>query len=323
MDSHNIFDTLKGDLQRIEQELEENLISNVPLISHVGKHILLSGGKRLRPLLFLLCARLCGHTSNQAGLSSIFEYLHAATLLHDDVVDSAEIRRGKSSANALWGNSASVLVGDFLLAKSFSLAVNHGHYQMLKVLSDTATKMAEGEVLELVHSYNYDINEAEYFRIITDKTAVLISAACHIGAVLGNVPKEREDALASFGLNLGIAFQLVDDALDYTSTVEEFGKPVGNDLKEGKITLPLIYTLAQLNPAGKNQLLETISLSLESDGDFRKVAQWVENHGGIPYTVGRARYYRDLAKKELGIFEESSTKSILMNLADFVVERRV
>ncbi len=322
MNSYNILDTLKGDLQRIEQELEENLISNVPLISHVGKHILLGGGKRLRPLLFVLCARLCGHTSNEAHMSSIFEYLHAATLLHDDVVDSAEIRRGKTSANALWGNSASVLVGDFLLAKSFSLAVNHGHYQMLKVLSDTTTKMAEGEVLELTHSYNYNINEAEYFRIITNKTAVLISAACHIGAVLGDVPKEKEDALALFGLNLGIAFQLVDDALDYTSTVEEFGKPVGSDLKEGKITLPLIYTLAQLNPAGKNQLLEIISQSLQSDGDFRKVAQWVKSHGGIPYTVGRARYYRDLAKKELGIFEESPTKSALMSLADFVVERR-
>lgn len=322
MDSHKVFDIVKDDLERIEQELEGNLRSDVPLISQVGKHIILGGGKRLRPLLFVLCARLCGYTHDHTGLSSIFEYLHAATLLHDDVVDSADIRRGRASANALWGNSASVLVGDFLLAKSFSLAVNHGHHRMLKVLSDTTTKMAEGEVLELASSYDFDIKEAEYFRIIIDKTAVLLSAACHIGAILGNVFKEKEEALASFGLNLGIAFQLVDDAMDYTSTVEEFGKPVGNDLKEGKITLPLIYTLGQLNQSERDRLIEIINTNLEKDGDFEEAARWVKSYGGISYTLNRARGYAHIAKKGLEIFDENPTKTILMNLADFVVERR-
>lgn len=323
MDSPKVLDMVKDDLERIEQELERNLTSHVPLISQVGKHILLGGGKRLRPLLFVLCARLCDYTHDHIGLSSMFEYLHAATLLHDDVVDGAEIRRGKASANALWGNSASVLVGDFLVAKSISLAVNHGHRRMLEVFSDTITKLAEGEVLELVGNYDFDIKEDDYFRIIINKTAILFSAACHIGAILGNVSKEREEALASFGLNLGIAFQLVDDALDYTSTAEEFGKPVGNDLKEGKITLPLIYTLGQLNQTDRDRLIEIINTNLEKDGDFKEAAQWVKNCGGISYTLNRARGYADVAKRELEIFDENPTKAILMDLADFVVERRI
>lgn len=323
MDSYKVLDIVKDDLERIEQELERNLTSDVPLISQVGKHILLGGGKRLRPLLFILCAKLCGYSEDHTGLSSIFEYLHAASLLHDDVVDSADIRRGRASANALWGNSASVLVGDFLLAKSFSLAVNHGHHRMLKVLSDTTAKMAEGEVLELVGNYDFDIKEADYFRIIINKTAVLFSAACHIGAILGNVSKEKEEALASFGLNLGIAFQLVDDALDYTSTVEEFGKPVGNDLKEGKITLPLIYTLGQLDRSHRDRLMEIVNANLEKDGDFEEAAQWVKNYGGISYTLNRARSYADMAKRRLEIFDENQTRAILMNLADFVVERKI
>lgn len=323
LSADRIFETIKDDLERIEQELEENLKSRVPLVSEVGTHIMLSRGKRLRPVLFILCARLCGYSyQDHAGLSAIFEYLHAASLLHDDVVDSAGLRRGKVSANALWGNSASVLVGDFLYAKSFFLAVKNGHLRVLKVLSETVAKMSEGEVLELANSYNFDLTEEEYFWVITDKTAVLISAACQIGAILGDVSKEREDALASFGLNLGIAFQLVDDALDYISTVEEFGKPVGKDLKEGKITLPLIHVLGQLSYSERDRFIEIINVGIKNNADLSEAAQWVERYGGITYTISRAKSYADLAKKELDVFDDSHTKTVLADLADFVVERR-
>jgi octaprenyl-diphosphate synthase len=320
---HRIFETVKDDLERIEQELEENLKSRVPLVSKVGTHILLGGGKRLRPVLFILCARLCGYSyRDHAGLSAIFEYLHAASLLHDDVVDGAGLRRGKASANALWGNSASVLVGDFLYAKSFFLAVKHGHLRVLKVLSETVAKMSEGEVLELANSHNFDLAEDEYFWVITDKTAVLISAACQIGAILADVSREKEDALASFGLNLGIAFQLVDDALDYASTVEEFGKPVGTDLREGKITLPLIHVLGQLSKSERDRLIEIINVGIKNNGDLTEAAQWVDRYGGITHTINRARTYADLAKRDLDVFDDSHTKMVLADLADFVVERR-
>ncbi|MGC1403239.1 MAG: polyprenyl synthetase family protein, partial [Thermodesulfobacteriota bacterium] len=231
--SDNLIERLQQDIDKINLYLEDNLKSHVPLISEVNQHILVGGGKRLRALLFVLCSRLGGFSGEKAYyFSSIFEYLHAATLLHDDVIDNAAVRRGKASANTIWGNSPSVLVGDFLLAKSFSLAVETQGLKILDVLSETTTRMAEGMVLELIHSHDLNVSEETYREIVINKTAILISAACQTGAVWGKSADEEAEALAQYGMELGIAFQLVDDLLDYTSTQEDFGKPVGNDFKE-------------------------------------------------------------------------------------------
>ena len=252
------------------------------MISEINQHILLAGGKRLRALLFVLCSRLCGFSGEKAYyFSSIFEYLHAASLLHDDVIDNAAIRRGKASANILWGNSASVLVGDFLLAKSFALAVETDNLQFLDVLSRKTTRMAEGMVLELVQSHNLEVTEEVYREILINKTAILISAACQTGAIWGKAGVEEQEALAEYGLELGVAFQIIDDILDYTATQDEFGKPVGNDFKEGKITLPLIHTLKVCSDKNKNKIRRIGKKGQFTNEDFQflieliKGAWWV------------------------------------------------
>src|SRR4030065_249000 len=234
----SILKDLEKDVAAINNALTANLQTHVPLIAEVGRHILLSGGKRIRPLLFLLSARMCGcRGPDLADFSTIFEYLHAATLLHDDVVDAADVRRGRTTANTIWGNQAVILVGDFLLSKALSLAVTTNQLRVLQVLAQTTTLMAEGEILQLLHTNNLKITEAEYLEVINRKTAILMSAACRIGAILGDAPQDREEALAQFGVNLGVTFQVVDDILDFTGDEREMGKPIGNDLKEGRITL--------------------------------------------------------------------------------------
>ena len=221
----NILKDLEADVDAINQALVANLQTHVPFISEVGRHILLSGGKRVRPLLFLLSARLCGCRGDQlTDFSTIFEYLHAATLLHDDVVDAATVRRGITTANTVWGNQAVILVGDFLLAKSLSLAVDTDKLKVLKVLANTTTCMAEGEILQLLHARNLDLTREQYFEVTLRKTAALMSAACQIGAILAGVSAPQEDALTQFGLNLGITFQVVDDILDFTGDVATAGE---------------------------------------------------------------------------------------------------
>ena len=247
----SILKDLETDVAAINAALAANLQTHVPLIAEVGRHILLSGGKRVRPLLFILAARMCGcQGNNLADFSTIFEYLHAATLLHDDVIDAAQVRRGATTANNIWGNQAVILVGDFLLSKALSLAVTTDRLKILKVLAHATTQMAEGEILQLIHAGNLKLTEAEYFEVITRKTAILMSAACQIGGILAGAPPAQEEALAQMGLNLGITFQLVDDILDYTGDQKQLGKEVGADLREGRITLPLIHALAQAEPPG-------------------------------------------------------------------------
>ncbi len=290
---------IQVDIDKIHYYLQENLKSHVPLISEINQHILLSGGKRLRALLFILCSRLCGFSGGEKAyyFSSIFEYLHAATLLHDDVIDNATVRRGKASANTLWGNSASVLVGDFLLAKSFSLAVETENLQFLDVLSRTTTRMAEGMVLELVESHNLEVSEETYREILINKTAILISAACQTGGIWGQAGLEEQEALAEYGLELGIAFQLVDDLLDYTATQDEFGKPVGNDFKEGKITLPLIHTLKVCSDKNKNKIKEISKKDQFMDEDFRFLFDLIKGHGGFEYAWGQALKSKDKGQR--------------------------
>ena len=319
-----LFAQLDEDLQRIEEEINKNLQSSVPLIALVTRYIMRSGGKRLRPLLTVLAARLLNYQGNDHyGLSIVFEYLHAATLLHDDVVDNAELRRGRPSANTLWGNAAVVLVGDFLLATSFSLSVLSGNLKILRILSETTTSMAEGEVLQLINSDNLEISEEDYIEVIKRKTAILISAACQIGAILGQADEEQAEAMRRFGLNLGIAFQLRDDFLDYTGSEEEFGKPVGKDLQEGKITLPLIHALQSSNDGDRQRLVELITSDRNYDQIFAKVKKIIQDYQGLDYTEKLANHHIAEAKSALSIFAESSTRQSLLEIAEYVVSRRI
>ena len=250
---------IEEDLKAIEGEMSRNLFSEILMIPTVSNYLISSGGKRFRPVLLLLCAHLCGYRGPRAvPLASTIEFIHTATLLHDDVVDRAFVRRGMASANSVWGDGASVLVGDFLFTKSFSIIVQDGNLHILEVVSGATTRMAEGEVMQLVKMGNPEIAEEDYYYVVMNKTAVLISAACQIGAILGKASLEKEKALADFGFNLGIAFQLMDDTLDYVSEEATLGKAIGKDLNEGKITLPLIHTLQTCSKGEREQLTQII-----------------------------------------------------------------
>jgi octaprenyl-diphosphate synthase len=310
------------DLKNVELQFCKDLESDVPLIRKVGEYVLSSGGKRVRPALLLLAARLSSYDGDKAvPLASVIEFIHTATLLHDDVVDRATLRRGLASANTLWGNEASVLVGDFLFSKSFSLMVAVGSMEILRILSGATTIIAEGEVMQLLCTGEIDLSEEQYITVVRSKTAILMSAACEAGAVLGDVTAVMQKALSDFGMNLGIAFQLMDDILDYIATEEEFGKCIGHDLEEGKITLPLIHTLRQCS-AAERQVISTVvekdEMSLE---DFREVSGLVKHYGGIEYTVASARRYIAACTADLHCFGPSPVRDAMLELAEYVVTR--
>ncbi|MBI5655602.1 MAG: polyprenyl synthetase family protein [Geobacter sp.] len=315
---------LIGDeLKQVEQQFKKDLASDVPLIRKVGEYVLASGGKRIRPALLLLSAKLCEYRGDRhVPLASVIEFIHTATLLHDDVVDNANIRRGIASANTLWGNEASVLVGDFLFSKSFSLMVADGDLNVLRVLSGATTMIAEGEVLQLVCTSDLSLTEERYIEVVKCKTAVLISAACQAGAILGKVSSELEQDLSEFGMQLGIAFQLMDDVLDYAANQAEFGKSIGHDLEEGKITLPLIHTLQLCTADERERIGEIVTAEELSDDDFQFVFDAVHRYGGIEFTVSRAREYISRAKQALESFSPSPVKSALVELSDYVVTRQ-
>jgi octaprenyl-diphosphate synthase len=316
----NILKDLEGDVAAINQALEANLQTHVPFISEVGRHILLSGGKRVRPLLFLLSARLCGCRGNHlTDFSTIFEYLHAATLLHDDVVDAAAVRRGTTTANTVWGNQAVILVGDFLLAKSLSLAVGTDKLKVLKVLAHTTTLMAEGEILQLLHARNLDLTQEQYFDVTLRKTAALMSAACQIGAILAGVPADQEEALTQFGLNLGITFQVVDDILDFTGSELQLGKPVINDLKEGRITLPIIHALA--HASGEDHLrLKQLAREVRPES-APEILALLDKNGSLDYAREQARHYTLKAQENLQAFPESIEKSYFWAITEELLRR--
>ena len=323
LEQYPLFAQLEDDLQRIEEEINKNLHSSVPLIAIVTRYIMRSGGKRLRPLLMVLAARLLDYRGHDHyALSIVFEYLHAATLLHDDVVDNADLRRGRPSANTLWGNAAVVLVGDFLLATSFFLSVLSGNLKILRVLSETTTLMAEGEVLQLINSDNLEVSEEDYIEVIKRKTAILISAACQIGAIIGDASEDQEEAMRSFGLNLGVAFQLRDDFLDYAGSEEEFGKPVGKDLQEGKITLPLIQALQTSSMADRKRLIDLITTDSIHEETLFQVKEIIQKYKGLDYTDQLANRYIADAKSSLAMFPSSPTREALFEITDHVVTRR-
>jgi octaprenyl-diphosphate synthase len=310
------------DLKKVDQEFRKNLRSNVPIISTIGEHLLRSGGKRFRAKLLLLSAKLCGYSGeNHISMASLIEFIHTATLLHDDVVDKAKLRRGIESANSKWGNEACVLVGDFLFTKCFTLMVESRNWKILHTISRATTIMAEGELEELIRTNDLSLTEEGYLSIITRKTASLISAATQIGAVLGNVSEEKEGALSEFGMNVGIAFQLIDDNLDYTS--KKSGKKIGIDLQEGKITLPLIFTLKHCDEGEKAFIQETVNSHPITKKAFLRVVEIIERHQGIQYTWEKAKQYVEGAKDYLRLFPDSKEREVLYALADYVVERKL
>jgi octaprenyl-diphosphate synthase len=316
----SILQDLEKDVTAINQALVANLQTHVPLIAEVGRHILLSGGKRIRPLLFILAARMCGCQGNHLNdFSTIFEYLHAATLLHDDVIDVASVRRGASTANTIWGNQAVILVGDFLLAKALSLAVTTDKLKILKVLSHATTLMAEGEILQLLHAGNLKLTDAEYFEVITRKTAILMSAACQIGAIMGGAPPSQEEALAQMGLNLGITFQVVDDILDYTGDERELGKQVCADLREGRVTLPLIHALAQATAADRERLAVIAQdLTPELAPELRSL---LEKYGSLDHARRVAHTYTLKAQENLETFPASMEKAYFGAITEELLSR--
>jgi octaprenyl-diphosphate synthase len=319
-----VLECIGNDLEKVDQEFRNNLRSDVPIISAIGEYLLLSGGKRFRAKLLLLSSKLCEYHGNlHISMAGLIEFIHTATLLHDDVVDRAELRRGIDSANSKWGNEASVLVGDFLFTKCFSLLVQSGNWKILQIMSKATTIMAEGELEELIRTNDLSLKEDGYLSIITRKTASLISAATQIGAVLGNVSEEKERALSEFGMNVGISFQLIDDHLDYTSNEEEFGKKIGIDLQDGKITLPLIYALHHCNKKEEAFIRETVESKPITKDNFFQVVEIIQRYHGIQYTWEKAKGYVERAKNYLHLFPDSKEKEALYSLANYVLERRL
>jgi octaprenyl-diphosphate synthase len=318
-----ILDMVKSDLAEIETALVENLKPNVELVSTIAGHILFSGGKRLRPLLMVLCAKICHYQGGyDKTFSIIFEYLHAATLLHDDVVDGALMRRGKPAAHSLWGGAAAVLTGDFLLARSLAIAAETGNIRIIRTISEITENMAQGEIHQLMRKGDIHLSEAEYLEVIRRKTAVLFQGACRVSALIADAPIGWETALADYGYHLGMAFQMADDLLDYTEDSLALGKTVGADLKEGKLTLPVIYAL---NAAGAKdrQRMETIICNTEfSVPEFQELAEYLTAHGGIDYPWQKANVHIESAKTAIARFEPSVPREILMDVADYALKRK-
>jgi octaprenyl-diphosphate synthase len=316
------FDLIKDDIKKVEDEFRKNLSSEVHLIRKVGEYILSSGGKRFRPLLMLLSARLCDYREDRhIPLAAVVEFIHTATLLHDDVVDNADLRRGNASANSLWGNAASVLIGDYLLSKAFYLAVSDGNIRLMDVLARTTTRMAEGEVLQLIKHSDAEATEEDYIKVITNKTAVLFSASCQVAGVLSGVSEEKEQSLARYGMDVGIAFQLMDDCLDYTSKDEDLGKAVGNDLREGKVTLPLIKAYRGSSPDEREIIRRAVTAEGEDEARLEEIMCLINKHDGIEYTLTKARALIESAKSQLEVFEPNVERAAMIAVADYVIER--
>lgn len=313
---------VKDDMLAVEKQFEKNLASDVQLISQVGQYVLSSGGKRIRPMLLILCARMCQYQGDKhIELAGVVEFIHTATLLHDDVVDSANLRRGNRSANSVWGNQASVLVGDFLFAKSFSVMVGSESLKILQILSDTTTQLAEGEILQLINTCDLDVDESRYLQVVRDKTAILIAAACQVGGVLAGVDEGKEQALREFGLEIGTAFQLMDDALDYVADPEAFGKEKGHDLFEGKMTLPLIHAYENASVDEKSEIARIVEAEELAAADLEYVCDLIDDRGGIEYTRLKACERIEKAKTYLTSFPDGEMRQALFRLADFVVSR--
>ncbi len=321
----DVLKEFKSDMERMEHRIHESLGTDVPLIREVSKYILGAGGKRFRPLLHLLSARLCGcHDHNaEYTLGGVVEFIHTASLLHDDVIDEAKLRRGKSSSNSLWGNQASILVGDYLYSKALYHGVRLQNQRVMDVLSETTTAMSEGEVLQLMQIQNVNMTESDYFRLVECKTGVLISASCRLGAIISKAPLSHEDALTAFGRKLGFAFQITDDTLDYAADQKQLGKTLGKDLQEGKVTLPLIYLMKKADRKEKDRIRTILEADSISENDLACTLELMEKHDAVTEALAAARSFSGEAKAALSVFPDSLPRQALTALADYVVKREM
>ncbi|WCS24919.1 polyprenyl synthetase family protein [Methylobacterium sp. NMS14P] len=311
-------------MARVNTTILSRTGSDVAMIPEVANHLIASGGKRLRPILTLACARLCGYagaTDGDVKLAASVEFMHTATLLHDDVVDESDMRRGRVAARIKWGNEASVLVGDFLLGQAFRMMVEVGSLRALDILSAAATVIAEGEVMQLTNAKNLETDEAAYLAVIRGKTAELFAAACEVGPVLAGRPEAEQAAARSYGMNLGIAFQLIDDVLDYGGTSAELGKNVGDDFREGKITLPIVLAYRRASEGERGFWRRTLQQGEIGETDLETALDLLQRHGALEETVARAHHYGAEARAALDIFPDGPVKAALLGAVEFCVAR--
>ena len=324
---NNSYSELKNSVEDklilVDEKIKQKLVSKVDLVDEMTKYHIKTGGKRIRALLTLGSAKLCGYLkgARDINLSACVELIHAATLMHDDVIDNGEVRRGKKTINKIWGNQSSILVGDYLLSRCFEMMVDDGDLEILKLLSSTSAEISQGEVLQLQHNKEVDILEETYLKIISWKTASLFAASTKVGAILSKKENKIKDALYSYGKNLGLTFQIADDTLDYNSDLEVFGKEIGNDFYEGKITLPIILLYQKINNKEKSELIEIFNKLERDKEDLSKVLEMIHKYKVINDCFKKAEYFINFASNSLNVFEDSKEKDILKNLTYFSLER--
>ncbi|MEZ5400307.1 MAG: polyprenyl synthetase family protein [Bryobacteraceae bacterium] len=320
--AREIRDLVGSDLARVEREINLESVASVEAVTAISKYLQSNGGKRLRPMLLLLCSKLCGETTDSAiRLGAVVEMIHAATLIHDDVIDEAASRRGKPSANVLWGNQTCVLSGDWLYMQAFQVALRERNFTILDVLISLTQMMVEGELLQLQRIGKIDLTEADYMELIDRKTASLFSACARLGALVAGADEATDSRLGEYAWNLGMAFQLVDDILDFTARESILGKPVGNDLREGKVTLPLIYALAQATP-GERDLINAVLADRHYERvPFSRILDIIHRYRGIEQARARAHAFTDKARALIGAFPESPYQRALHTVTELIIER--
>jgi len=319
----DIHAVVESDFLAVNDFIVEQLYSEVALVESIGHYIVDAGGKRMRPVLTLLAARSCGIESQKhIPMAAVIELIHTATLLHDDVVDMSTLRRGRPTVNAEWNNPSSVLVGDFIYSRAFQILVQIGNMRIMEIIADTTNKIAEGEVLQLIAKNNPEFSEVSYMQVIESKTAILFQAAAQCGALLGNVEPDIEAALTEFGVRIGTAFQLVDDVLDYAGDAADLGKNIGDDLAEGKSTLPLIYAMENGTGSEKDLIREALKNEQLSEQILQDVIEIVRNSGGLEYTKNQANTHAQAAQKCLAGLPESQFRHAMEAMVDFSVNRK-
>jgi octaprenyl-diphosphate synthase len=317
-----IFESVRDDLEKVDREFARQVQSQVDLIPKIGKYIQTSGGKRIRPALLLMASRLSGYEGDRAVLfAAVVEFIHTATLVHDDIIDDSDLRRGRLAVHSRWGNDITVLLGDYLYIKSMALALTHDTLDIVRLLCEVTLRMIEGELYQLSKNGDADITEQEHLEIVRRKTAFLFGGCAQIGGMLGKLTAEQCDALREYGFSLGVAFQIVDDLLDFTGDTSAVGKPIGADLREGKMTLPLIHLFQQHEAAGQAIVREIIASRTTNEAQWAQLLRTLEEHRSIDYAYRRAEEFADRAKKSLYSFPPSSHRDALLALPDYVVSR--
>ncbi len=319
-----IVGSVTDDLKRVEEAIAKHLETDVSFISDIAHYVLSSGGKRIRPVLIILTARLCQYDGPRVyDLSTVIEFIHTATLLHDDVIDNSHLRRGHPTVNSRWGNEISILIGDYLYSKAMSLSLADKDHQVMETISDVTMEMAKGQVIETLKQRDLTISEADYYRIISSKTASLFAASCTIGALVGAVSVQQRAALTAFGNELGLAFQIADDTLDFVAPEARLGKPVNSDLKEGKITLPIIVAMQHATPGEVQTITDYLDNEQLTDSDAQTILAILEKHNALQTTMGKAHDHITKGKQFLDAFPASPALDTLYALADFIIARDV